>query len=139
MALEALEEALLSTTVPPPSPATTPSMYQKTPHPPKHIVHTPYSAKTLQLIWDNHGGGVQHCVDGVLHRRAMFRFAVQNLKKNSLLVWQEGMRIDNSHFLNRHEEHATLLLATIYAAPKPPHIPKPPPTFCFVDPPPLPC
>ena len=64
-----------STVIPP----TTPQVRtQGPPHPPpKPTVHGPYSAKTLQLIRENHGGGVQYFVDGTLNRRAMYQFAVQ--------------------------------------------------------------
>ena len=59
-------------------PPTTPTVRTQGPPPPsKPTVHGPYSAKTLQLIRDNHGGGVQSFVDRVLNRRAMYRFAVQ--------------------------------------------------------------
>ena len=111
-------------------PPTTPQVRTQRPPgptPSKPTVHGPYSAKTLQLIRDNHGGGVQYFVDGVLNRRAMYRFAVQQPKKNPLRVWQEGMRISRSHFLNRDEEHAAVVLEVLRATPKHPPIPKPPP------------
>ena len=102
VALEALEEALMCTAAPPPSPPRPPKYVPKDPPTPSQpTVHGPYSAKTLQLIWDNHGGGVQYFVDEVLERRAMYRFAVQQPKKTHLQPWQEGMRISRSHFLNR--------------------------------------
>ena len=67
----------MCTAVPPPSPPRPPKYVPKDPPtPPKPTVHGPYSAKTLQLIRDNHGGGVQYFVDGVLNCRAMYRFAV---------------------------------------------------------------
>ena len=66
-------------------------------------------------------------MDGVLNRRAMYRFAVQQPKKNPLRVWQEGMRISRSHFLSRDEEHAAVVLEILCATPKPPRIPKPAP------------
>ena len=72
------------------------------------------------------GGGVQCFVDGVLIRRAMYRFAGQQPKKNSLVVWQEGMRISRSHFLGRDEEHAAVVLETISATPQPPASPSRP-------------
>ena len=128
VALEALEEALMCTAVPPPSPPRPPKYAPKDPPtPPKPTVHGPYSAKTLQLIRDNHGGGVQYFFDGVLNCRAMYRFAVQQPKKNPLRVWQEGLRISRSHFLNRDEEHAAVVLEVLCATPKHPPIPKPPP------------
>ena len=75
----------MCTAVPPPATHNPPSTYPRTPQPPpKPTVHGPYSAKTLQLIRENHGGGVQYFVDGVLNRRAMYRFAVQRPKKNPL-------------------------------------------------------
>ena len=67
-------------------------------------------------------------MDGVLNRRAMYRFAVQYPKKNPLLVWQQGMWIRRSHFLGRDEEHAAVVLEAIHAAPRPPLEPKPHPT-----------
>ena len=104
-------------------PPTTPQVRtQGPPQPPKPAVHGPYSAKTLQIIRENHGGGVQYFVDGVLNRRTMYRFAVQQPRKNPLGVWHEG-----SHFLSRDEEHAALVLEILSATPKPPHIPKPAP------------
>ena len=128
VALEAVEEALMCTAVPPPSPPQPPKYIPKDPPtPPKPTVHGPYSAKTLQLIWENHGGGVQYFVDGVLNRRAMYRFAVQQPKKNPLRLWQEGMRISHSHFISRDEEHAAVVLEILCATPKPPRIPKPAP------------
>ena len=109
-------------------PATPQVRTQGPPPPPKPTVHGPYSAKTLQLIRENHGGGVQYFVDGVLNRRAMYRFAVQQPKKKPLRVWQEGMRISRSHFLSRDEEHAAVVLEILCATPKPPRIPKPAPS-----------
>ena len=118
----------MCTAVPPPSPPQPPKYVPKDPPtPPKPNVHGPYSAKTLQPIRENHGGGVQYFVDGVLNRRAMYRFAVQRPKKNPLRVWQEGMRISRSHFLGRDKEHAALVLEILCATPKPPRIPKPSP------------
>ena len=118
----------MCTAVPPPSPPQPPKYVPKDPPtPPKTIVHGPYSAKTLQLIRENHGGGVQYFVDGVLNRRAMYRFAVQQPKKNPLRVWQEGMRISRSHFLSRDEKHAAVVVENLCATPKPPRIPKPAP------------
>ena len=118
----------MCTAVPPPSPPQPPKYVPKDPPtPPKPTVHRPYSAKTLQLIRENHGGGVQYFVDSVLNRRAMYRFAVQQPKKNPLRVWQEGMRISRSHFLSRDEEHAAVVLEILCATPKPPRIPKPAP------------
>ena len=118
----------MCTAVPPQSPPRPPKYVPKDPPTPsKPTVHGPYSAKTLQLIRDNHGGGVQYFLDGVLNRRAMHRFAVQQPKKNPLRVWQEGMRISRSHFLNRDEEHAAVVLEVLCATPKHPPIPKPPP------------
>ena len=118
----------MCTAVPPPSPPQPPKYVPKDPPtPPKPTVHGPYSAKTLQLIRENHGGGVQYFVDGVLNRRAMYRFAVQQPKKNPLRVWQEGMRISRSHFLSRDEEHVAVVLEILCATPKPPRIPKPAP------------
>ena len=128
VALEAVEEALMCTAMPPPSPPQPPKYVPKDPPTLQNTtVHGPYSAKTLQLIWENHGGGVQYFVDGVLNRRAMYRFAVQQPKKNPLRVWQEGMRIRHSHFLNRDEEDAAVVLEILCATPKPPRIPKPGP------------
>ena len=118
----------MCTAVPPPSPPQPPKCVPKDPPtPPKPTVHGPYSAKTLQLIRENHGAGVQYFVDGVLNRRAMYRFAVQQPKKNPLRVWQEGTRISRSHFLSRDEEHAAVVLEILCATPKPPRIPKPAP------------
>ena len=57
----------------------------------------------------------------------MYRFAVQQPKKNSMPVWQEGMRISHSHFLSRDEQHAAAVLEIMCATPKPPRIPKPAP------------
>ena len=92
-----------------------------------HGPPNPLFTDPIQLIRDNHGGGVQYFVDGVLNRRAMYRFAVQQPKKNPLRVWQEGMRISCSHFLYRDEEHAAVVLEVLCAIPKHPRIPKPPP------------
>ena len=118
----------MCTAVPPPSPPQPPKYVPKDPPiPPKPTIHGPYSAKTLQLIRENHGGGVQYFVDGVLNRRAMYRFAVQQPKKNPLRVWQEGMGISRSHFLSGDEEHAAVVLEILCATPKPPRIPKPAP------------
>ena len=118
----------MCTAVPPPSPPQPPKYVPNDPPtPPKPTVHGPYSAKALQLIRENHGGGVQYFVDGVLNRRAMYRFAVQQPKKNPLRVWQEGMRISRSHFLSRDEEHAAVVLEILCATPKPPRTPKPAP------------
>ena len=51
--------------VPPPPPPQPPQVGTQGPrHPPKPTVHGPYSAKTLQLIRENHGGGVQYFLDG---------------------------------------------------------------------------
>ena len=62
----------MCTAVPPPSPPQPPKYVPKDPPtPPKPTAHGPYSAKTLHLIWENHGGGVQYFVDGALNRRAM--------------------------------------------------------------------
>ena len=56
----------MCTAVPPPSPPQPPKYVLKDPpNPPKPTVHGPYSAKTLQLIRENHGSGVQYFVDGV--------------------------------------------------------------------------
>ena len=128
----------MCTAVPPPSPPR-PTKYvpKDPPTPSKLTVHGPYSAKTLQLIRDSHGGGVHYFVDGVRNRRAMYRFAVQQPKKNPLRVWQEGMRIRRSHFLIRDEEHAAVVLEVLCATPKPPRIPKPPPQPVPCQPPPL--
>ena len=63
-------EALICTAVPPPSPPQSPKYVLKdppTPPPPKPTVHGTYSAKTLQLIRENHGGGAQYFVDAVLN------------------------------------------------------------------------
>ena len=118
----------MCTAVPPSSPPQPPKYIPKDPPtPPKPTVHGPYGAKTLQLIRENHGGGVQYFVDGVLNRRAMYRFAVQQPKKNPLRVWREGMRISRSHFLSRDEEHAAVVLEILCATPKPPRISKPAP------------
>ena len=118
----------MCTAVPPPSPPQPPKYIPKDPPtPPKPTVQGPYSAKTLQLIREYHGTGVQYFVDGVLNRRAIYRFAVQQPKKNPLRVWQEGMRISRSHFLSRDEEHAAVVLEILCATPKPPRIPKPAP------------
>ena len=113
-----------ATAIPPPIPQV---RIQGPPNPPKPTVHGPYSAKRVQLIRENHGGGVQYFVDGVLNRRAMYRFAVQQPKKNPLRMWQEGIRISCSHFLSRDEEHAAVVLEILCATPKPPRIPKPAP------------
>ena len=56
-------------------------------------------------------------MDGVLNRRALFIFAVQYPQNNLLLVWQKGMRITQSHSLNRDEEHAPVVMA------RPPYLP----------------
>ena len=123
----------MCTALPPQSPPQPPKYVPKDPPtPPKPTVHGPYSAKTLQLIRENHGGGVQYFVgdyfvDGVLNRRAMYQFAVEQPKKNPLRMWQEGMRISRSHFLTRDEEHAAAVLEILCATPKPPRIPKPAP------------
>ena len=72
MALGILQEALLPTTSPPPAPK-----FVRKDHPstPKSMLDGLYSAKTLQPNQDNHrGGGGEHFVDGVLHRRAVCRF-----------------------------------------------------------------
>ena len=116
------------TAVPPPCPPQPPKYVPKHPRPTpsKPTVHGPYNDKTLQLIRDNHEGGVQYFVDGVLNRRAMYRFAVQQPKKNPLRVWQEEMRISRSHFLSRDEQHAAVVLEILCATPKQPRIPKPP-------------
>ena len=75
----------MCTAVPPPSPLQPPKYVPNDPSTPsKPTVHGPYSAKTLRLIRENHGGGVQYLVDGVLNRGAMYRFAVQQPKKNPL-------------------------------------------------------
>ena len=129
----------MSSALPLPSPPRPPKYVPKDPpSPSKPIVHGPYSAKTLQLIRDNHGDGVQYFVDGVLNRRAMYRFAVQQPKKNPLRVWQEGMRISRSHFLNRDGEHAAVVLEVLCATPNPPRTPKPPPQPVPRRPPPPP-
>ena len=118
----------MCTAVPPPSPPRPPKYVPKDPPTPsKPTAHGPYSPKTLQLIWDNHGSGVHYFVDGVLNRRAMYHCAVHEPKKNPLRVWQEGMRISRLHFLNRDEEHAAVVLEVLCATSKPPRIPKPPP------------
>ena len=118
----------MCTAVPPPSPQQPPKYIPKDPATPTEpTVHGPYGAKTVQLIREIHGGGVEYFVDGVLNCRAMYRFAVQQPKKNALRVWQEGMRISRSHFLSRHEEHAAMVLEILCAPPKRPLIPKPAP------------
>ena len=123
VALEAVEEALMCTAVPPPSPPRPPKYVPKDPPTPsKPTFHGPYSAKTLQLIRENHGGGVHNLVDGVLNRRAMYRFAVQQ-PKNPFRVWQEGMRISRSHFLTRDEEHAAWCLKSCVLPQNPPVYP----------------
>ena len=86
----------MCTAVPPPSPQPHKYVPKDPPTPSKPIVHGPYTAKTLQLIRENHEGGVHYFVDGVLNRRAMYRFAVQQPKKNPLRVWHEGIRINRS-------------------------------------------
>ena len=119
----------MCTALPPPSPPQpppTPQVRAQGP-PPKPTVYGPYTAKTVQLIRENQRGGVRYFVDGVLNRRAMYRFAVQQPKKKPLRVWQEGMRISCSHFLGRDEEHAAVVLEIPCATPTPPHIPKPAP------------
>ena len=118
----------MCTAVPPPSPPQPPKYVPKDPptHP-KPTVHGPYSAKTPQVIRENHGGGVRYFVDGVLNRRVMYRFAVQQPKQNPLRVWHEGMHISRSHFLNGEEEHAAVVLEILCATPKPPRVPKPAP------------
>ena len=129
----------MCTAVPPLSPPRPPKYVPKDPPTPsKPTVHGPYSAKALHLIQDNHGGGVQYFVDGVLNRRAMYRFAVQQPKKNPLRVWQEGRLISRSHFLNRDGEHAAVVLEVLCATPKHPRIPKPPPVPVPRRPPPPP-
>ena len=121
----------MCTAVPPPSPPQPPKYVPKDPATPlKPTVHTPYSAKTLQLIRENHGAGVQYFVDRVLNRRAMSQFAVQQPKKNPLRVWPEGMRISRSHFLSRDEEHAAVVLEILCATPNPPPYPGAGPTTC---------
>ena len=62
----------------------------------------------------------------------MYRFAVQQPKKNPLRVWKEGMRISRSHFLSGDEEHAALVLEILFATPKPPISPSPPHNLCLV-------
>ena len=128
----------MSSGVPPPCAPQPPKYVPKDPPiPSKPTIHGPCSAKALQLIRVNHGGGVQCFVDGVLKRRAMYRFAVQQPKKNPLRVWHEGMCISRSHFLSRDEAHATVVLEILYATPKHPCIPKPPvqPVPCRPPPP----
>ena len=67
VALETVEEALMCAVVPPPSPTQTPKYVPKDPPTPsKTTVHGPYGAKRLQLIRENHGGGVEYFVDGAL-------------------------------------------------------------------------
>ena len=128
VALEAVEEALMCTAVPPPSPPQPPKYVPKDPPtPPKPTVHGPYSAKTLQLIRENHGGGVQYFVDGVLNCRAMYRFVVQQPKKNPLRVWQEGMRISRSHFFRGTRSMQRWCLKSRVLPQNPPRIPKPGP------------
>ena len=120
-----------STAIPP----TTPQVRtQGPPHPPppKPTVHGPYSAKTLQLIWENHGGGVQYFVDGLPNRRAMYRFAVQRPKKNPLRVWQEGMRISHSHFLSRTRSMQQWCLKSCVLPQNPPVSPSRPHNLCLV-------
>ena len=124
----------MSTAVPPPSPPKPPKYVPKAPPTPsKPDVHGPYSAKTLQLIRDNHGGGVQYFVDGVLNRRARYRFAVQQPKKKPLRVWQEGLRISRSHFVSRDEEHAVVVLEVLSPTPNTPVSPSSPHDLCLVD------
>ena len=113
-----------STAIPP----TTPQVRtQGPPHPPQTHCSRALQCQNIAAHPGNHGGGVQYFVDGVLNRRAMYRFAVQQPKKNPLRVWQEGMRISRSHFLSRDEEHAAVVLEILCATPKPPRIPKPAP------------
>ena len=57
----------------------------------------------------------------------MYRFAIQQPKKNPLRVWQEGMGISRSRLLSRDEEHAAVVLEILCATSKPPRIPKPAP------------
>ena len=57
-----------------------------TPHP-KPTVRGPYSAKTLHVTRAKHGQQLPCFVDVVLNLRAMYPFAVQYPKKNTLLVW----------------------------------------------------
>ena len=121
----------MCTAVPPPSPPQPPQNVPKDPSTPsKPTVHARYSAKTLQLIRENHGGRVRYVVDGVLNSRAMYRFAVRQPRKNPLRVWQEGMRISGSHFLTRDEEHEAVVLEILCATPKPPPYPQAAPTTC---------
>ena len=123
----------MCTAVPPPSPPQPPKYVPKDPPtPPKPTVHGPYSAKTLQLIRGNHGGGVQYFVDGVLNRRAMYRFAVQQPKKNPLRVWQEGMRISRSHFLSRERSMQHWYLKSCVPPQNPPVSPSQPRHLCRV-------
>ena len=61
---------------------------QRPPHPTKPTFQKFYGTKTLQVIRDIHkrGGGVQYFVDGMLNRRAMYRFAVPYPTKERLLI-----------------------------------------------------
>ena len=121
----------MCTAVPPPSPPQPPKYVPKDPPtPPKPTVHGPYSAKTLQLIRENHGGGVQYFVDSVLNRRAMYRFAVQQPKKNPLRLWQEGMRISRSHFLSMTRSMQQWYLKSCVPPPKTPPYPQASPATC---------
>ena len=128
VALEALEEALMLTVVPPPSPPHAPKYVPKDPPTPQKKTHFPWAIQCQDTA--AHPGqppGLQYFVDGVLNHGAMYRFAVQQPKKNPLLVSQEGMRISRSHFLSRDEQHAAVVPEAISAPPTPPRVPKPPP------------
>ena len=57
----------MSTAVPTPSPPQPPKFVPKdNPSPPKPTVRGPYSAKTLQLVRDNHGDGTHFFGGGSL-------------------------------------------------------------------------
>ena len=105
----------MSTAVPPPSP----------PRPPKYAPKDPQSPLSLGRTVPRHRSSPG---------TTMYRFAVQQPRKNPLLLWQEGMRISRSHFPSRGEEHAAVVLEAISAAPKPPPVsPSCPPVFRLVD------
>ena len=120
-------------------PPTTPQVRtQGPPHPLQtHCSRALQCQSTAAHPGQPRGWGTVFCRWGA-NCRAMYRFAVQQPKKNPLRVWQEGMRISRSHFLNRDEEHAPVVLEVLCATPKPPPIRKPPPQPVPRRPPPPP-
>ena len=134
VALEAMEEALMCTAVPPPSPPQPPKYVPKDPPtPPKtHCSRALQCQNTAAHPGESRGWG------SVFRRRGAeppsdvpdCSSAAQEKPPGG---WQEGMRISRSHFFSRDEEHSAVVLEILCSTPKPPSYPQASPhNLCLV-------